>query len=223
MADARALVVCAAPDEGLPALVRELARDAAPVVAVDGGVAVCEAAGVAPHLAVGDFDSTPPGTAARLAAQGIEVIEYPSLKDESDLELALSVLAGRGVTTATVCGAFTGRLDHTLAAVGAMLAARTIRLEIAGPGMRGWLVRAGDESLALSGGDSTVSVLAVGGDACVTVLGCRWPLERATLAPLASRGLSNEITAQRATVTCHDGDVLVVSCDLDGVPAARRA
>ena len=83
------------------------------VVAVDGGFASLERVGCVPDVAMGDFDSL--GYVPDGLPSGVEVFEYPTRKDESDMELALRLAQERGFDEVEVYGAIGGRLDHTLA------------------------------------------------------------------------------------------------------------
>ncbi len=56
-----------------------------------------------------------------------------------------------------------------------------------------------------------VSLLATGGPAAgVSTTGLRWPLDDAVLEPGSTRGVSNELTGGRATVTVREGSLLVI-------------
>ena len=86
------------------------------VIAADGGLLKAAAAGVKPDVVVGDFDSVPAGAVEAAEADGVEVIRYPTSKDESDTELAVREAIRRGATDVEIAGALGGqRIDHTLA------------------------------------------------------------------------------------------------------------
>ena len=79
------------------------------IIAVDGGFAPLEAAGVVPDMAVGDFDSL--GYVPRAK----RVSRYPEHKDQSDMELAMEKAVNFRHDTLFIYGGIGGRLDHTLA------------------------------------------------------------------------------------------------------------
>lgn len=206
----RALVIGAAPVGGTSELVAELAPSCDVVIGVDGGASVAAAAGVSIDVAIGDFDSLPAGALDELRASHVETVAFPAEKDESDLDLALAHARGRGVREVIVTAAFSSRLDHTLAAVGSLARFRDLWPRLEEPRMRGWLLAEdARRELTVHAAGSTLSVMAVGGTATVSVGGVRWPLDRAVLEPLSSYGLSNKALAADSTVEVHAGAVLV--------------
>ena len=66
--------------------------------------------------------------------------------------------------------------------------------------------------LRLKGVGATVSLIAPGWNATVSVRGVRWPLSHASFAPLSALGVSNIITdPDGAVVEVHEGTVFVLS------------
>jgi thiamine pyrophosphokinase len=155
-----------------------------------------------------------------LERAGVRLDRHPADKDVTDLDLALDEAVRLGCSEATVTGVLGERIDHSLAAIGSLAGCVALRLTIAEPGLSGWIVGVG-ESVLLEGRGSTVSVFAVLTEAVVSVAGVRWELDRARLAPLSSRGLSNVIVAPQALVSVDSGTVAVLSAEVGGTkPAA---
>jgi thiamine pyrophosphokinase len=190
------------------------------VVAADGGARHAVALGVAIDRWVGDGDSLGPAELAELAAAGVSIALSPADKDESDTELAIRTALDDDPSAIVIVGALGGpRIDHALANVGllglpslvgrrvALLDARSrIRL-VQAPGGDGSAVGA---SLAGSPG-SLVSLLPFGADvAGVTTRGLVYPLAEERLPVGTTRGLSNVVAAQGATVTVRSGRLLVI-------------
>lgn len=176
------------------------------VYAVDAGFAHLEALGVAPDLAIGDFDSLGYVPAARRVAR------HPVKKDKSDLELAFDRALSRHYSQAYVYGALGGRLDHTVANL--QMCARFAEAGI---------------DVAIVGLEQTVRIL-VGPDACtlpmlesgvvsvfsatdashgVTERGMEYPLDGATLTNRTTLGLSNELKGEEAAVAVEEGTLFV--------------
>ena len=184
-------------------------------VAADGGLHHADRAGRDVYVLVGDLDSVDPGALARARRSGTEVIEHPADKDATDLELALSLVLERWDRDTSaevlVVGGHGGRTDHLLANLLLLAAERYAGLRI-----RAWLgtdvVHVVRDTVTVAGTvGATVSLLAVHGPATgVTTTGLRFPLEHARLEPGSSRGVSNELSAPRATVAVGDGVVIVV-------------
>jgi len=220
-----ALLVGASPSPGAEALVSELADGADIVIAVDGGGALCRAAGVVPDVVLGDFDSLPESELRTLEASGARVARFPAEKDATDLALAFDEARKLAATRVTVTAASGGRLDHELGVIAAMAANDDLRPVLAEPSSRAWLLSvAGRNQLLLEGCGSVVSLLPVGGPAEVSAAGLRWPLEGVELGVVQTLGVSNIIVRTPAHVEVHSGRVLVVSPSVgDSQPAAEVA
>jgi len=191
------------------------------VIAADGGSHACRAWGLVPHAVVGDLDSLSTAEVAALAAAGAEIVSYPARKDFTDLDLALQYARDRGADEILVHGALGARWDQTLAnmllAVAPHLAGTRIGL-VDGPQTL-WPLRAG-ETLTLRGqpGD-TVSLLPLAGDAVgVTTDGLDYPLRGETLAFGTTRGVSNVLVAEEATISLDQGALICVHIRQGALP-----
>lgn len=205
-----AIVVANAPDfDAAP--FADLLSAADLVVAADGGGNALRAAGLAPHVLIGDLDSIAPAAEAAFRAAGVEVIRHPAEKDETDLELALLLAVGRGARRIDILGAIGGRWDQGLANV-AMLALpdlADLRVRLLDIAQEAFLVRDTAEIPGAAG--DTVSLLPIGGPAHgITTSGLYYPLRDATLRFERSRGVSNQIVAPPARVGLTAGMLLVV-------------
>lgn len=198
------------------------------MIACDAAGEWCIRLGRVPNLAVGDFDSAAAGAVARLRAQGVEVVQFPARKDESDLDLATGIALTRGATAVTVTAAFTNRLDHTLAALGlALRVPPGVALSFLDPGLEARVVRAPAQAhaeLEVRPG-ALVSLIALTPAEGVTLTGLAYPLKNASLEALSSLGISNIATATRVTVDAAQGTLLVMSVDesVRGIQVAGTA
>lgn len=194
-----------------PAGVRSWLGDDDYLVAVDGGLLHMHALGIRPHLLIGDLDSLENQDVQSLREAGVEVEIYPREKDQTDLELALERVAGQKFKEIRIVAALGGRLDQTLA--------NLYMLEL--PALKDIDVRLDDgreeifiirERAEIRGqpGD-TVSLLAM--DGCtrgILTEGLRYPLRGETLCQSRSRGVSNELLAEIATVVVRSGRLLCI-------------
>ena len=214
---ARTLIVAAAPAADAAAFYATLITGAPYVIAVDAGVALCLAAGRNPDVCIGDFDSAEPGDLDLARSSGSVVITYPAEKDESDLALALAHARGAGLGPVTVTAAFSGRVDHTLAALGALLAAADLPAVGMEPDAVYHVLDARvrpELRLDLPVG-TTLSAFAADPQTVVTIEGVRYPLAATLLEPWTSRGLSNLATSDVQTIRLHEGRLLVIVDLLD--------
>ena len=210
----KALVIGACWADGADDFYAALAADHELVVAADAAAERLLALGTAPDIACGDFDSAEPGAAERLEDAGVAVRTYAAEKDETDLDLALDAARAAGATSVTFTGAFRGRLDHTLAALGTMAAAADLAATAIEPDLHIWVVDGAAcpvLELALAPG-TLVSVVAFGTPPTgVTLSGMRYPLAGATLSPLSGLGVSNVAEGSTQIVTLSTGTLLVLS------------
>lgn len=176
------------------------------VIAVDGGFASLAAVGVAPDVALGDFDSL------GYVPEGVPVRAFPPEKDASDMELALGEAMARGADAVEVYGALGRRLDHTLANLQllASFAERGLGVRAVGDDSRiAFLVGPGELRVEGEAG-GIVSVFSLTDASCgVTEEGLKWELDAVTLTNRTSWGLSNELTGAAARIALESGTLAI--------------
>ena len=203
------LVVGAAPVSGCEAFYTSLLAEAPTVVAADAAGEWCADLGRVPDLVVGDFDSATAGAAQRLAALGARVETHAREKDQTDLELAIDAARAQRDAPIVLTCAFSARLDHTLAAVGALTRAGAGARAVE-PGWRAWTCAA-DAPLHLDAPvRATLSVMAIGDARGVSVTGTEWVLEDAALPSLSGWGVSNRTIGGPVSVSCSAGTLVVL-------------
>ncbi|MSO58642.1 MAG: thiamine diphosphokinase [Thermoleophilia bacterium] len=183
----------------------------APVVAADGGVETALAAGLAPTVCVGDFDSAAPALLERAEALGARIERHRADKDATDLELALETALALAPRRILVAGSAGGRLDHLLASLLLLASERWAAVSIdaiLGPA-RAHVVR-GARALDASPGE-TVTLLALHGPAHgVSTKGLAYTLADETLQPGSSRGVSNVVTASPIRIEVRVGVLIAL-------------
>ena len=193
---------------------RERLKGARLVVAADGGARAALRWGRVPDVLVGDLDSIDEQSRRRLEGGGCEVLTFPREKDQTDTEIALLEARRRGATSIDLLGALGGeRLDHALANVFllALPALRDVPVALLDARHEVRLLRAGGR-MTLSGAPGDLVTLlpmsaTVGG---ITASGLHYALRDGVLRMGSSRGVSNELTGKRATVSVERGALLVV-------------
>jgi thiamine pyrophosphokinase len=182
------------------------------LIAADGGSRHCAILGIIPNVLIGDFDSTDPDLILAWEGMGVEVIRHPEDKDQTDLELAFLHAQSRGASKILVYGAIGGRLDMTLGNL-VLLAHPSLKLSVKLAYGRETvrLLREG-ELLTLPGatGD-TISLIALSSKgAQVTAKGLEYPLEKSILGFGTTRGISNRLTNNQATIHVEKGALAVI-------------
>jgi thiamine pyrophosphokinase len=209
-----AVVVAGGDPGGSVAWGTALLAGAELVVAADGGAQTAVAWGRYPDVVAGDLDSLDAGRRAALAAQGCAFETYPRDKDQTDTEIALLLARNRGAAAIRVAGALGGpRFDHALANVMLLALPELTGADVALVGERHEVrLLRGPGAVQLAGwpGD-VVTLLPLGSRTTgVTTEGLRYPLREGALALGRSRGVSNALTGDVASITLRRGRLLVV-------------
>jgi thiamine pyrophosphokinase len=198
--------------------VRALVRPGDYLVAADGGLHHLRRLGLTPDLVIGDLDSLELGEIEQLKKDGVRIEQHPVEKDETDLELAVETVLHTGYSIVLIVGALGGRLDMTLANIFLLtlpeLSGIDIRLEdgneevfIIHP-----LEGANDTSCVIEGKPGErVSLLPLGGPARgIRTSGLYFPLRGETLYPERTRGVSNQMLTDQASVTLEEGQLICI-------------
>lgn len=172
------------------------------LIAVDGGLKTCRAAGRRPDLFVGDGDS------AHRVPAGLPAVVFPKDKEFSDFAGALREARQRGVELVVVAGLLGGRVDHEWANVQELGAQARRFAAIVAPSARGTILVTSRGCDAITVPRRTFSLLVVGAQAQVSLRGARWSLRRRTLR-LGAMGLSN-VTGSELRLRVHRGVAALV-------------
>ena len=189
--------------EGLP--------DDAYVIAADSGLDYARGLGLEVDLVIGDMDSVRAESLAAAAEVGIRIEQHPAAKDETDLELALARAIEGNPTQLVVIGGDAGRFDHLMGVALLIASPRyaAVRVEAR---LGSAVVHVVRDRVVLHGdAGSVVTLLPVHGRVHrVTTQGLVYPLAGEDLAPGTTRGLSNQMIGETATVGVRRGVLLVV-------------
>jgi len=181
------------------------------IIAADGGVHHCQDLGVTPAVVIGDLDSLLPDEISALQTADVEIIRYPAQKDQTDFELALRHAISLGADEILGLGALGARWDMTIANI----------LLLGAPELAGLTVRLIDrqQEIVLLRGEGkitfhgrrgdTLSLIPLGQDARgVTLAGLEYSLEDGILRFGSTRGISNVLVEETATVYLKQGLLL---------------
>lgn len=206
----RSLIIANGPTPSLDQLRRE--EDSADfVIAADGGTAHILAAKLFPDLVIGDLDSVSHEALDALHDAEVEVLKFPTHKNETDLELAVAEAIRRGATSITIMAAVGGRLDQTLANVFLLALPQFsgIPIRIVTGHEEVFLVR--NQALIRGAVGDTVSLIPLTPHVRgVTTRGLEYPLEDAVLRFGPTLGVSNKLYSEEGMVALREGLLLVV-------------
>jgi thiamine pyrophosphokinase len=181
------------------------------IICCDGGVRYLQQTGIKPDVIIGDMDSIDPAKLASYAEQGVKILKYSANKDFTDTELALDYAIGLKPEIIYIWGALGGRIDHTLSNLFLLIKGKDALIET-------YLIDEYCEVFLLKGNltfdksaGQTVSLIALSPQVeGITLRGFLYPLVDATLRMGETRGVSNVIEGDDATVSARSGNLLVI-------------
>ncbi len=179
------------------------------LIATDGGLHHLRALGLQPHLVIGDLDSLSADEVAALQQAGVQVQQHPAEKDETDLELAIQYALQQGFKQMRVVAALGGRLDQTLANLALLEMPGLEGVDIRLDDGREEILIIRDQAVVEGQPGDTVSLLAM--NECtkgIVTSGLKYALNHETLCPNRTRGISNEMTGERAEIRLLTGRLL---------------
>ncbi len=184
------------------------------LVAADGGLHHLQRLGLIPQLLIGDLDSVLPEEAAALEQAGVAVRRFAPEKDETDLELALQAVFQAGCLEVRIAAGLGGRIDQTLGNLSLLLLpastghpAVDLRFE---DGREEVLLITTRQSVSGAAGDTLSLIPWLGPARGICTEGLRYPLRGETLWPERTRGISNELLGDTASISLQEGCLLCI-------------
>lgn len=181
------------------------------IVCADGGLDHLIKIDQVPNIVVGDFDSISDKGLKFIRDNKIKIERFPTMKDQTDTEIALSHLLDRKVDEITLMGVTGSRLDHTMANIFLLK-----RLN-----MKGIVGRIIDDNNIVYFTNSrfrienregyNVSVIPINDDGIiVSLVGFLYPLNKKFIKFGSTLGISNKIVESYGNIIIHSGEALVV-------------
>ena len=181
------------------------------IVAADGGANHLMEMGILPEIVIGDLDSVDEDTLFELTNAEVKIEQYPEDKDETDIELALRYAVDLRPSAILIVGALGGRLDQTLTNLSLLtdptLPGIDIRLD---DGMEQVFFCRKQADVHGRSGDIVSLIPWHATVEGVTTEGLQWPLYSETLYPDKSRGVSNVMLTDEASIHIRSGLLLIV-------------
>ena len=181
------------------------------IIAADSGYAHAIAMGFVPSELVGDMDSITAVDLSDARDSNILISQFPTDKDLTDTEIAITSAIARQSTHITVVSGGGDRFDHVLGMVHSLAScALTVDTTLLiGTARVSYTTYTKEFRITTQPGD-TISLIPIGGAATVTTTGLQWELDNDTLQSFASRGVSNIATGESVSISVTDGSLAVI-------------
>lgn len=184
------------------------------VIGVDGGTAHCCQCGVRPDIIIGDLDSIPASTLNTCQEDSLEIIQHPTRKDATDLELALDLALERGVDCLDIFAALGGRWDMS---IGNILTAaadkyKPLKVCLYSGTTQAAILHAGTTRTFHGSPGQVFSILPLAGTVTkVSLQGCEYPLHNRDIPFGSSLGMSNVYSSEKVSIFFTAGTLIYMT------------
>lgn len=180
------------------------------LIGVDGGTLQMVSYSLTPQVIIGDMDSLPTKYLTKFESGGIEIDQHSARKNESDFELALDYAIAQECEDILVFGGLGGRTDQMLANIllpATYLEKAQIRL-FHGQELISYITR---NSVIHGKSGDVISFLPIQKDVTgILTTGLEYPLLSETLNVGKTRGISNVMIGDIATVSISSGILVCI-------------
>ncbi len=181
------------------------------IIAADGGAKHILQLGRRPNVLIGDLDSITREAQQELEKTNTEIIQFSRDKNETDLELAITHAINLNPPQIVIVAALGNRLDQTLGNISLMTSSQLAHFDVRlDDGVNEVLFCREQAQVHGKSGD-IVSLVPWQGDVTgVVTSGLKWPLQSEILYSNKTRGISNEMLDEIATIKNESGLLLVI-------------
>ena len=181
------------------------------IICADGGTRHALALNLRPNLIIGDMDSTEKEQLQKLQEHQVPIKLFPHDKNETDLELAINHALALAPTQIIIIAALGGRLDHTLGNIALLTDTRLSTFDVRLDDGVEEILLCRDQTRIHGRSGDIVSLIPWQGAAFeVQTTNLKWVLHQETLYPDKTRGISNEMIGETASISIGSGLLLVV-------------
>jgi len=199
-------------------IARSLLQDDDYIICADGGTRHARSLGITPDLVIGDLDSAEQEAVQKFKQNGVRVETYSHDKNETDLELAIHRALELTPQQIVIIAALGGRLDQTIANITLLsdkrLSTFDIRLD---DGVEEVLLCRDQAQIHGERGDIVSLIPWQGPVSEIQTTNLKWALYKETLYPDRTRGISNEMTDDFASVSIGSGLLLMIHHRLSSI------
>ena len=177
------------------------------LVALDGAANRLLDLNLIPDVIVGDLDSITTSVLNQCESSGVHIVRIPS-QEKSDISKGLQwVQQEQPNARIDVIGVEIGRYDHHLAAYSALFECQSSATIL----LNGWTAKRVDSTPTTFQvkPDAIISLIAFGSVQGVTLEGCQYPLQNASLTT-GTQGVSNKAIESEIVVSAQSGNLLLL-------------
>ena len=177
------------------------------LVALDGAANRLLELNLIPDVIVGDLDSITTSVLNQCESSGVHIVRIPS-QEKSDISKGLQwVQQEQPNAKIDVIGVEIGRYDHHLAAYSALFECQSSATIL----LNGWTAKRVDSNPTTFQvkPDAIISLIAFGSVQGVTLEGCQYPLQNASLTT-GTQGVSNKAIESEIVVSAQSGNLLLL-------------
>jgi thiamine pyrophosphokinase len=190
---------------------RTILRDDDYIICADGGTRHASSLDLKPALVIGDMDSAESSLLQKLQADGVSIERYPRDKNETDLELAINKAIELNPKEIVIIAALGGRIDQALANIALLSDVRLFMFDIRLDDGVEEIFFCRDQVQVHGGSGAIVSLIPWQGAVTgIQTENLRWSVDNETLHPDKTRGISNEMTDDVASIKISSGMLLIV-------------
>ena len=181
------------------------------IICADGGTRHASSLDLKPALVIGDMDSAESVHLQKLQADDVPIELYPRDKNETDLELAINKAIELKPKEIVIVAALGGRMDQTIANIALLADVRLATFDIRLDDGVEEIFCCRDQVQVKGRSGDIVSLIPWGGEvAGIQTENLKWQLNNETLYLEKTRGISNEMTGDVASIKISTGLLLIV-------------
>jgi thiamine pyrophosphokinase len=181
------------------------------IIAADGGARHLEAMQRTPDLVIGDLDSIDALVLGKWLNAGIRVIQYKAEKDETDLELAVKYAAELYTDQIVIFGGFGGRIDQSLGNILLLTHPALVgrQIKFADRYQEAFLIKQYADLKGAPG--DIISLIPLKESVQISrTTGLKWQLDDESLELGLTRGISNVMISNEASIVIRSGLLLCI-------------
>jgi thiamine pyrophosphokinase len=181
------------------------------IICADGGTRHALALHVRPDLIIGDMDSAEKEQLEKLKDDRVSIELFPRDKNETDLELAIHRAIELEPGRIVIIAALGGRIDQTLSNITLLTDLRLSTIDVRlDDGVEEIFICRDEVKVHGRSGDLVSLIPLQSAVPDILTKNLKWPLSHETLYPDKTRGISNEMTSDMASISIGSGLLLVV-------------